>query len=136
MFFLLYILLSKTGQQSRHFDWVRYPDPWHRVRLAEEPDTVRFLNESKGPISLLCESNRINDVRYLKWYNKKHIKLRKHLRSRRLEKVSQLGADRIVDMQFGSNEAAYHLIVELYDRVSFQIKLNIFVTVDRWNVMG
>jgi len=41
------------------------------------------------------------------------MKLRKHLRSRRLEKVSQLGADRIVDLQFGSNEAAYHLIVEL-----------------------
>ena len=27
-----------------------------------------------------------------------------------------MGADRIVDLQFGSNEAAYHLIVELYDR--------------------
>lgn len=25
--------------------------------------------------------------------------------------------DRIVDIQFGSDEAAYHLIVELYDRV-------------------
>ena len=31
--------------------------------------------------------------------------------------VRQLGADRIVDFQFGSDEAAYHLIVELYDRV-------------------
>jgi hypothetical protein len=27
-----------------------------------------------------------------------------------------LGADRIVDLQFGSAEAAYHLIIELYDR--------------------
>lgn len=44
------------------------------------------------------------------------MKLRKHLRGRRLESVSQIGADRIVDLQFGSNEAAYHLIVELYDR--------------------
>jgi predicted ribosome quality control (RQC) complex YloA/Tae2 family protein len=44
------------------------------------------------------------------------MKLRKHIRSRRLEKVNQVGADRIVDMQFGSNEAAYHLIIELYDR--------------------
>ena len=25
----------------------------------------------------------------------------------------------MVDLQFGSNEAAYHLIVELYDRVSY-----------------
>jgi predicted ribosome quality control (RQC) complex YloA/Tae2 family protein len=43
--------------------------------------------------------------------------MRKHIRSRRLESISQLGADRIADLQFGSNEAAYHLIVELYDRV-------------------
>ncbi|CAH1790707.1 unnamed protein product [Owenia fusiformis] len=44
------------------------------------------------------------------------MKLRKHLRSRRLEKVEQLGVDRIVDLQFGSSEAAYHVILELYDR--------------------
>ncbi|XP_030636380.1 ribosome quality control complex subunit NEMF [Chanos chanos] len=44
------------------------------------------------------------------------MKCRKHLKSRRLVEVKQLGVDRIVDMQFGSDEAAYHLIVELYDR--------------------
>ncbi|XP_064599750.1 ribosome quality control complex subunit NEMF-like [Liolophura sinensis] len=44
------------------------------------------------------------------------MKLRKHLRGRRLELIQQLGVDRIVDLQFGSGEAAYHLIVELYDR--------------------
>lgn len=43
---------------------------------------------------------------------------RKHLKTRRLVSVKQLGIDRIVDFQFGSDEAAYHLIVELYDRVS------------------
>lgn len=32
--------------------------------------------------------------------------------------MQQLGNDRIVDFQFGSDEAAYHLIIELYDRVS------------------
>ena len=42
---------------------------------------------------------------------------RKHIRSRRLVNITQLGIDRIVDLQFGSDEAAYHLIVELYDRV-------------------
>ena len=46
------------------------------------------------------------------------MKLRKHLRTRRLEKIDQLGIDRIIDLQFGSGEAAYHVIVELYDRVS------------------
>ncbi|XP_063803618.1 ribosome quality control complex subunit NEMF isoform X2 [Pseudophryne corroboree] len=44
------------------------------------------------------------------------MKCRKHLRSRRLVSVTQLGVDRIVDFQFGSDNAAYHLIVELYDR--------------------
>ncbi|XP_004698630.1 nuclear export mediator factor NEMF [Echinops telfairi] len=44
------------------------------------------------------------------------MKCRKHLRSRRLVSAKQLGVDRIVDFQFGSDEAAYHLIVELYDR--------------------
>uniref|UniRef100_H3B9L2 Ribosome quality control complex subunit NEMF n=1 Tax=Latimeria chalumnae TaxID=7897 RepID=H3B9L2_LATCH len=44
------------------------------------------------------------------------MKCRKHLKTRRLVSVKQLGVDRIVDFQFGSDEAAYHLIVELYDR--------------------
>ncbi|XP_032044715.1 nuclear export mediator factor NEMF [Aythya fuligula] len=44
------------------------------------------------------------------------MKCRKHLKTRRLVSVKQLGIDRIVDFQFGSNEAAYHLIIELYDR--------------------
>ncbi|XP_024116839.1 nuclear export mediator factor Nemf [Oryzias melastigma] len=44
------------------------------------------------------------------------MKCRKHLKTRRLTYIKQLGIDRIVDLQFGSDEAAYHLIVELYDR--------------------
>uniref|UniRef100_A0A673C6V3 Ribosome quality control complex subunit NEMF n=1 Tax=Sphaeramia orbicularis TaxID=375764 RepID=A0A673C6V3_9TELE len=44
------------------------------------------------------------------------MKCRKHLKTRRLVGVKQLGIDRIVDIQFGSDEAAYHLIIELYDR--------------------
>ena len=45
--------------------------------------------------------------------------MRKHLRTRRLVAITQLGVDRVIDLQFGSDQAAYHLIVELYDRVSF-----------------
>ncbi|NXD34235.1 NEMF factor, partial [Copsychus sechellarum] len=44
------------------------------------------------------------------------MKCRKHLRARRLVSVRQLGIDRVVDLQFGSEQAAYHLILELYDR--------------------
>merc|ERR1712142_1398970 len=44
------------------------------------------------------------------------MKLRKHLRNRRLESIRILGMDRIVDFCFGSGEAAYHVIAEIYDR--------------------
>lgn len=44
------------------------------------------------------------------------MKMRKHLRNKRLESLKQLGMDRIVDLQFGTGEAAYHVILELYDR--------------------
>uniref|UniRef100_A0A182P3X4 NFACT RNA-binding domain-containing protein n=1 Tax=Anopheles epiroticus TaxID=199890 RepID=A0A182P3X4_9DIPT len=44
------------------------------------------------------------------------MKMRKHLKNKRLECLRQLGVDRIVDFQFGSGEAAYHIILELYDR--------------------
>jgi predicted ribosome quality control (RQC) complex YloA/Tae2 family protein len=39
--------------------------------------------------------------------------MRKHIKGRRLESIQQLGIDRIVDLQFGSGEAAYHIILEL-----------------------
>ena len=42
--------------------------------------------------------------------------MRKHLKNKRLENLKQIGADRIVDFQFGSGEAAYHIMLELYDR--------------------
>ncbi|XP_039283383.1 nuclear export mediator factor NEMF homolog isoform X3 [Nilaparvata lugens] len=44
------------------------------------------------------------------------MKMRKHLKNKRLEVFRQLGVDRIIDLQFGSGEAAYHVILELYDR--------------------
>lgn len=42
--------------------------------------------------------------------------MRKHLKNKRLESLTQIGVDRIIDLKFGSNEAAYHIILELYDR--------------------
>nr|CAH0102372.1 unnamed protein product [Daphnia galeata] len=44
------------------------------------------------------------------------MKLRKHLNNKRLEMVTQVGQDRIINLQFGTGEAAYHVIIELYDR--------------------
>ncbi|XP_030508734.2 uncharacterized protein LOC115723399 [Cannabis sativa] len=42
------------------------------------------------------------------------LKLRKHIRTRRLEDVRQLGYDRIVLFQFGLGASAYYVILELY----------------------
>lgn len=42
--------------------------------------------------------------------------MRKHLKNKRLESLSQIGVDRMIDLQFGSGDAAYHIILELYDR--------------------
>lgn len=42
------------------------------------------------------------------------MKLRKHLRNRRLTSIKQLGADRTIDIQFGHGETAFHLILEIY----------------------
>uniref|UniRef100_A0A183CCC2 NFACT-R_1 domain-containing protein n=1 Tax=Globodera pallida TaxID=36090 RepID=A0A183CCC2_GLOPA len=44
------------------------------------------------------------------------MKFRKHINTRRLTAVSQVGVDRIVDMQFGDGDRTCHVIVELYDR--------------------
>merc|ERR1712110_422487 len=45
------------------------------------------------------------------------MKMRKHLKGKRLVQAKQLGFDRIIDLQFGNrDEFAFHLIVELYDR--------------------
>ncbi|KAL0479285.1 nuclear export mediator factor NEMF [Acrasis kona] len=42
------------------------------------------------------------------------LKLRKHIRTRRVEKIEQLGVDRVVDFTFGEGEKAFHIIVEFY----------------------
>lgn len=42
------------------------------------------------------------------------LKLRKHLRTRRIEAISQLGCDRMVQLTFGTGDKAHHLILEFY----------------------
>lgn len=42
------------------------------------------------------------------------MKMRKHLRTKKLESITQLGIDRVVDLCFGRGENAYHILVELY----------------------
>ena len=42
------------------------------------------------------------------------MKLRKHLRTRRIESIRQLGQHRVIDFKFGVGENAGHIILELY----------------------
>eukprot|EP01089_Gocevia_fonbrunei_P001183 TRINITY_DN11108_c0_g1_i1.p1 TRINITY_DN11108_c0_g1~~TRINITY_DN11108_c0_g1_i1.p1 ORF type:complete len:480 (+),score=91.74 TRINITY_DN11108_c0_g1_i1:36-1475(+) len=42
------------------------------------------------------------------------LKLRKLLRTKRVEDVKQLGIDRVIDLTLGSGPAEHHLIIELY----------------------
>lgn len=42
------------------------------------------------------------------------MNVRKHIRTRRLDKIEQLGRDRIVCLTFGFEERAYHVVLEMY----------------------
>ncbi len=77
------------------------------------------LSRANRKEHLLVESGiRIHTTNYVK--NEKDLpsgfsmKLRKHLRTKKLEKIEQLGVDRVIDLTFGKGEAAYHILVELY----------------------
>lgn len=36
------------------------------------------------------------------------------MRTRKLDSITQLGIDRVIDLKFGKGEAAFHILVELY----------------------
>ncbi|KAJ8925872.1 hypothetical protein NQ315_009724 [Exocentrus adspersus] len=81
---------------------------------------IRLQRNEEKFVLLLESGNRIHTTNF-EW--PKNIapsgfsmKMRKHLKNKRLESLRQLGMDRIIDLQFGSSEAAYHIILELYDR--------------------
>uniref|UniRef100_A0AAR2M3H3 Ribosome quality control complex subunit NEMF n=1 Tax=Pygocentrus nattereri TaxID=42514 RepID=A0AAR2M3H3_PYGNA len=111
--------------RERHLDYdLRRKYVGMRVNNVYDIDNKTYLIRLQKPDSkaiLLIESGiRIHSTEF-EWPKNVMpsgfaMKCRKHLKSRRLVHVKQLGVDRIVDIQFGSDEAAYHLIVELYDR--------------------
>ena len=77
------------------------------------------LSRASNKYHLLIESGiRIHTTRYVK--NQKDLpsgfsmKLRKHIRTKKLEDIQQLGIDRVIDLTFGKGENACHILVELY----------------------
>lgn len=86
----------------------------HRIYL------IRFQRSEEKCILLIESGNRMHTTAF-EWPkniapSSFSMKMRKHLKNKRLESLKQVGTDRIVDLQFGSGEAAYHIILEVYDR--------------------
>lgn len=81
---------------------------------------IRFADKDAKTVLLLESGNRFHTTAF-EWPKNMApsgftMKLRKHLKNKRLERFVQLELDRIVDLQFGMGDAAYHIILELYDR--------------------
>ncbi|KAG8041494.1 hypothetical protein G9C98_002787 [Cotesia typhae] len=81
---------------------------------------IRLQRSEEKQVLLLESGNRIHTTAF-EWPKNVapsgfSMKMRKHLKNKRLESLTQIGCDRMVDLQFGSNQAAYHVILEVYDR--------------------
>ena len=81
-------------------------------RSGEVPDKVFVLIESGVRFHMTQFQRDKNELP-----GNITMKLRKHLRGKRVDGVSQLGVDRIVDFSFGSGEAQHHLLLEMYAQV-------------------
>lgn len=78
-------------------------------RSGEDGDKVLLLIESGSRLHTIDAMPDKSDVP-----SNFSLKLRKHVRTRRLEDIRQLGVDRVVQLTFGSGEATFHLILEFY----------------------
>ncbi|CAK9301963.1 unnamed protein product [Gordionus sp. m RMFG-2023] len=81
---------------------------------------IRFHKQDEKAILLLESGIRIHLTEF-EWPKNMMpsgfaMKLRKHLRQKRLESIEMMGIDRMIDLQFGTQELAHHIIIELYDK--------------------
>ncbi|XP_066952776.1 ribosome quality control complex subunit NEMF [Macrobrachium rosenbergii] len=105
-----------------------------RVIQVYDIDSKTYLIKLQKPdhksVLLLESGSRIHTTEY-EWPKSPApsgfaMKLRKHLRNKRLENIQQLGVDRIIDLTFGSGEAEHHVILELYDRGNIVLTNNLY----------
>lgn len=91
------------------------------VQMKKDDDPLSVDEETANKLTFIIESGLRMHTTAFDW-PKSHApssfatKLRKHIRNKRIEDIRQVGIDRLVDIKFGSNLAANHLIIELYDR--------------------
>ena len=81
--------------------------------------TLSASNQEKA-IIMIESGVRVHTTKYLREKSKIPsvftLKLRKHIKSKRLEKVEQLGVDRVIDLTFGSGEVSCHILIELHSK--------------------
>ncbi|KAI9011348.1 hypothetical protein BC832DRAFT_619601 [Gaertneriomyces semiglobifer] len=81
---------------------------------------LKFSRAEQKELVLVESGIRVHTTAFVR--DKSHtpspfaMKLRKHLRTRRLTGLDQLGTDRVVDFRFGEGENTYHLFIEMYDK--------------------
>ncbi|CAG8522650.1 6805_t:CDS:10 [Paraglomus occultum] len=81
---------------------------------------LKFAKPDKKEFLLIESGNRIHTTQFARDKSISPspfcIKIRKHIRARKLTNVRQLGIDRIIDFEFGSfgEGTTYHLITEFY----------------------
>lgn len=91
------------------------------VQMKKDDDPLNVNEETANKMTLLVESGMRLHTSDFDW-PRSHApgnfstKLRKHIRNKRVEDIKQVGIDRLIDIQFGSNMAANHLLIELYDK--------------------
>ena len=91
------------------------------IKLSKSTGDVKEEDEDTNKNVLLIESGCRLHLTEFDWPkeptpNGFSMKLRKHLKNKRIEHIKQFGLDRIIDIQFGIRDAAYHIIIELYNR--------------------
>uniref|UniRef100_A0A0K2TU66 Nuclear export mediator factor NEMF homolog [Apis florea] n=1 Tax=Lepeophtheirus salmonis TaxID=72036 RepID=A0A0K2TU66_LEPSM len=95
-----------------------------RVNQVYDIDQKTYLiklHRTEEKVVLLIESGiRIHQTSFERSKNPApsgfSMKLRKHINNKRLESIRQMGNDRVVELTFGSGDALYRLILELYDK--------------------
>lgn len=91
------------------------------VQMKRDNDPLNVNEETENKMTFIIESGlRIHSTDYdwprMPAPGQFATKLRKHLRNKRVEDITQAGIDRVIDIRFGSQNLANHLIIELYDR--------------------
>ena len=102
--------LKKTIQGLRVINVYDIDNKSYIVKLGQEVKTMLYIESgSRMHITAFDWPKQLMPSAF-------SAKCRKLMKNKRLTNVTQIGCDRIIDLQFGHNEYTSHLIIELYDK--------------------